>query len=123
MSYALVPGGRGYCVMVSGEDLTLREMLIAMDGRLALIQKDNEIAKRDLGAIRDRTHELANALQANYTELSNRVHAVELSLVGDRKHAEGERKGFDKAVKAVYALATICGLSGLAAAAKVLIGS
>lgn len=103
------------------EDLTVRELLIHMDGKLGLIQRDNEMTQRDVGAIRDRQHELSNSLQAHYGELNGRLNKIEQAAIADRNFSKGEKQGFDKAVKAVYALATVCGLSGIAAAAKLLL--
>lgn len=103
------------------EDYTVRELLIGMDGKLALIQKDNEVTQRDLTAIRDRTHELAQSLQINYSEVNGRLNKIEQAAIADRNFLKGEKQGFDKAVKAVYALCTVCGLSGIAAAAKFLL--
>lgn len=91
---------------VMGEDLTIREMLIEMKGDLALIRRDNERTQDDMRDMRER---------ANIH--SQRIGALEAI----HNQSLGEKRGFDKAVKAVYALATVCGLGGIAAAAKILL--
>lgn len=103
------------------EGLTERELLIAMRGELALIRKDNEGTQKDLAAVRDRGHEISNAVQAQYAELSIRMRSLEISSASTTSYNKGEKQGFDKAVKAVYALAAVCGLGGIAAIVKVLL--
>jgi hypothetical protein len=106
MTCIALPGAWGVCVM-AGEEVTIREMLIEMKGDLALIRRDNERTQDDIRDLRGRAN----------------IHSERIgSLEALHNQSVGEKRGFDKAVKAVYALATICGLSGIAAAAKVLIG-
>jgi hypothetical protein len=94
MKYVFVPGARGLCVMATGEDYSVRELLIEMKGDLNLIKADNQRTNEDMSILRQRQHEFANRLQTF---------------------------GVAKTIKAVYALATICGLGGIAAAAKILL--
>ncbi len=103
------------------DDFSLREIMIHMDGKLGLIQKDNEATQRDTAALRERYHELSNNVQASNGEINQRLNKIEQAAIADRNFTKGEKQGFDKAVKAVYALATVCGLSGIAAAAKLLL--
>jgi hypothetical protein len=106
MTCIALPGAWGVCVM-AGEEVTIREMLIEMKGDLALIRRDNQRTQDDIGDLRGRAN----------------IHSERIGLLEAlHNQSVGEKRGFDKAVKAVYALATICGLSGIAAAAKVLIG-
>lgn len=106
---------------VDGADYTVRELLIEMRGEMKLIRKDNETQFRDMTLLRERTHELAQILQVNYSETTARLNKIEQAAIADRNFNKGKELGFDKAVKAVYALAGICGLGGIAAAIKILL--
>jgi hypothetical protein len=110
MKYVFVPGARGLCVMATGEDYSVRELLIEMKGDLNLIKADNQRTNEDMSILRQRQHEFANRLQT-----------FEAAAIADRNLALGEQRGVAKTIKAVYALATICGLGGIAAAAKILL--
>lgn len=57
--------------------------------------------------------------QADIADLRQRI----IPLEADRNQAIGEQRGIAKTVRAVYALATVCGLSGIAAAAKILLAA
>jgi hypothetical protein len=115
-------GQRGSTAMeLPSDGLTERELLIAMRGELALIRKDNEATQKDLALVRERGHEISNQVQAQYGELSARMRSIELSTTAATSYNKGEKQGFDKAVKAVYALAAVCGLGGIAAIVKVLL--
>jgi hypothetical protein len=92
---------------MAGTEYSERELLIAMRGDIALIRKDFETTQVVLTEHRAKHHDLANTVQI---------------LVADKHKRDGEVVGFGKAVRAIYALSTICGLGGIAAAAKVLIG-
>lgn len=90
----------------SNDDFTVREMLIEMRGTLDLIQADNT-----------RTNDAMKELKESHKTFETWRASVEAA----KNFQLGEKKGFDKAVRAVYALATVCGLGGIAAAAKILI--
>jgi hypothetical protein len=91
---------------VTGDDFTVRELLIEMRGDIALIRQDNQRTNEDFRDLRERTN----------------IHSQRIgALEAIHNQAIGEKRGFDKGVKAVYALATVCGLGGIAAAAKILL--
>lgn len=91
---------------VDGADYTVREMLIEMRGTLKLIQSDNARTNEDIHDMKTKHHALSNEVQR---------------LIADRQFEKGAKYGFERTIKAVYALATISGIGGIAAAAKILL--
>lgn len=87
------------------EDFSVREMLIRIEGTVNLIAADGSRNAEDIRTLRERTHEHANEI--------TKLHAINV-------RREGEATGFDKAIKAMYALAGVCGLGGIAAAVKII---
>lgn len=84
---------------VDGADYTVREMLIEMRGTVNRTADDVSGIRRDHGSLADRVGKL------------------------EREDAfqRGQKSGFERAVKAVYALAAVSGVGGIAAAAKILL--
>jgi hypothetical protein len=93
-------------VDLPSEGLTERELLIAMRGELALIRRDNET-----------TNEQVRSLSLKHDKFEERLAKVE----GEGHYQRGAKHGFERGVRTIQALAAICGLGGIAAAAKVLL--
>lgn len=91
--------------MSENVDYTLRELLIEMRGDMALIRRDNQQTQNDVREARAHAQELSQTVAA---------------IVARNHREDGDKQGFNRAVKAVYGLATVCGLGGIAAAAKIL---
>lgn len=96
MSSELVPMSGG----IAGE------YLARIEGKIDLLNERNSRNSEDIKDARERAH-----------QHSNRLHALEAA----NNIREGEQRGFDKAIKAIYALATVCGLGSIAAIARILI--
>jgi hypothetical protein len=84
---------------VDGADYTVREMLIEMRGTV------------------NRTAEDVSSLRTNHDDIVMRITNLEKEDAFQR----GQKSGFERAVKAVYALAAVSGVGGIAAAAKILL--
>lgn len=89
------------------DELTLREMLIRMEGKLDLAIAHNERTDDDVKILRGQHH-----------DMNNRIAVIEAI----HNQQIGERKGFSLALRAVYALAFVTGLGTVASIAKSLIG-
>lgn len=88
---------------VADNDLTVREMLIAMNGKLDVITAEH-------------TH-----TRASMTEVRRRCESLELEINGIHKAQavrDGERKGFMTGARVIVFLSSISGLGGVAAFAK-----
>jgi hypothetical protein len=88
---------------VDGADYTVREMLIRMEGKIDVISKDNQ-----------RTNEDVRALRGQHHDMNNRIAVVEAT----HNQSIGEKRGFNNALRAIYTLCAITGLSTLAALVK-----
>lgn len=86
---------------VDGADYTVREMLIEMRGTV------------------NRTAGDVTAMRDEHASVAARVTKLET----ENAYQRGQKSGFERAVKAVYALATVSGIGGIAAAAKILLMS
>jgi hypothetical protein len=84
---------------VDGADYTVREMIIEMRGTV------------------NRTADDVASLRSNQDNLAQRIGTIER----DNAFNRGQKSGFERAVKAVYALATVSGIGGIAAAFKILL--
>lgn len=87
--------------VAASDDFTVREMLIDVRGTV------------------NRTAEDVSALRKDHGSLSDRVTKLE----ADGAYQRGQRNGFERGVRVIYALATVCGLGGIAAALKVIVPS
>jgi peptidoglycan hydrolase CwlO-like protein len=77
-----------------------------IEGKIDLLNERQSRTNDDVRDLRDRAN-----------SHSNRITIVEREI----HLREGEQKGFDKAVRAMYALATVSGLGTIAAIVKILV--
>jgi hypothetical protein len=82
---------------VDGADYTVREMLIEMRGTV------------------NRTAEDVTAMRHDQAALATRVQKLE----NEGAFQRGQKTGFEKSARVMYALASVCGIGGIAAAVKV----
>jgi hypothetical protein len=82
---------------VDGADYTVREMLIEMRGTV------------------NRTADDVSAMRGDHGALVARVTKLEHTDAFER----GQKNGFEKSARVMYALASVCGIGGIAAAVKV----
>jgi hypothetical protein len=82
---------------VDGADYTVREMLIRMEGKIDVIT-DNQRTNEDVRALRQQHH-----------DMNGRIAVVEAT----HNQAIGEKRGFNNALRAIYTLCAITGLSTL----------
>lgn len=83
------------------------EALVRIEGKIDLLNERNSRNTDDIRDLRDRAN--GHSGRINALEAANYVR-------------EGEVKGFDKALRAIYTLATVCGLGSAAAILKLLLG-
>lgn len=83
---------------VDGADYTVREMLIEMRGTV------------------NRTADDVSAMRSDHGALAARVTKLERDDAFER----GQKNGFEKSARIMYALASVCGLGGIAAAVKII---
>ena len=92
---------------MNDDHFSLREMLIRMEGKIDVIQSEAGRTADDIRDLRERAHGHSNRLQA--LEASNHLR-------------EGEQKGFEKSLRPIYALATVCAGGVVTAAVKMIVG-
>jgi hypothetical protein len=85
----------------SGEQLTDREMLIEIRGTVNRTAEDVQAVRRDHG------------------NLAERVAKIETEIAFQR----GSKYGFERGLRMIQGLCAICGITGIAAFVKILIGT
>jgi hypothetical protein len=82
------------------------EVWARIEGKLDLLNERQSRSNDDIRDLRERANGHSNRL---------------LTLEADKHSREGEAKGFDKAVRGIYALAVAAGLGSLAAIIKIFV--
>jgi len=90
------------------DELSNEAMLIRIEGKIDLLNERNARNADDIKDLRERAHGHSNRIGA--LEAANYVR-------------EGEQKGVDKMLRAMYALASVCGVGTMAAILKMLLGA
>lgn len=88
---------------VDGADFSVRELLIRMEGKIDLITADNKRTNEDVRLLRQQHH-----------DMNGRIAMIE----ANHNQSIGERRGFNNALRAIYTLCAITGLSTIAALVK-----